>query len=162
MHKISKSSSKADSSKQLSIDSSVASDCQLLGAVDCELDAEDENLLCHTNEEESKTSQTFCSTSELNLTSLPEPEISVCLNINLNTVMVGIPDRNWDADATISSYEEEAADLQELFVSNASDPRHFTERKDMQHSEVHVPSAGSGESESSDSETDCIGEYMRR
>ncbi|XP_066477076.1 interferon alpha/beta receptor 2 isoform X2 [Tiliqua scincoides] len=170
LHKISKSCSKADSKEQLSIDSSsAASDCPLLDAANCELlDAEVENPQCHSNEAESATSQTFSSTSELNFTSLPESEISGCLNINLNTVMVGIPDRNWDAGTTLSPYEEDAADLPELCVSDASEPRDFTERKDMQHSGVHnlsyaqQNSAGSGESESSDSETDCIGEYMRR
>ncbi|KAJ6662423.1 hypothetical protein lerEdw1_011836 [Lerista edwardsae] len=165
LYKISKSCSKEDNAELLSIDSSsVASDCQLPEL----LDAEAESLQCHTNEEESTTDQIFCSTSEPNLISLPEPEISGCLNINLNTVMVGTHDKKWDADATLSPYEEDAADLQELCVSDAAKPKHFPERKDTQHTGVHnvsyaqQNSAGSGESESSDSETDCIGEYMRR
>lgn len=163
LYKISKSCSKEDCAELLSIDSSsVASDCQLPEL----LDSEAESLQCHTNEEENTTDQIFCSTSEPTLTSLPEPEINGCLNINLNTVMVGI--QKWDAGATLSPYEEDAADFQELCVSNVPKPKHFTERKDMQHTGVHKVAyaqqnpAGSGESESSDSETDCIGEYMRR
>ncbi|XP_053163895.1 interferon alpha/beta receptor 2 isoform X2 [Hemicordylus capensis] len=163
LSKISKSCSNGDNI-QLSTDcSSTKSDCQIIEPLDAEVDN-----LPYDNKEETTTCQVLCIASETNATSIPEPENSDCLNVNLSTVTLGIPTKTWVASATLTPYQEDAADIQEPCISETSEPKHFTDTTDMQSSSVHNLSCawqnsnGSGQSESSDSETDCVGDYMRR
>ncbi|CAI5772630.1 interferon alpha/beta receptor 2-like [Podarcis lilfordi] len=132
------------------------------------VDAEAENLQNDISKEESPTIQIFHPSPEVDSANEPDLECSSCSNVNLNTVVLGISGKNMDILATLSPFEEDAADSKELCVSDAFELKHFTEALEMQNSDIPNLSCswqnsnGSGESESSDSETDCIGEYMSR
>ncbi|XP_033002262.1 interferon alpha/beta receptor 2 [Lacerta agilis] len=127
-------------------------------------DAEAENL----QNDISPTIQILHPSPEVDSTNEPDLECSSCSNVNLNTVVLGISGKNVNASATLSSFQEKAADSKELCVSDPFEPKHFTDVLEMQNSDIHNLSCswqnsdGSGESESSDSETDCVGEYMSR
>ncbi|XP_033002263.1 uncharacterized protein LOC117045371 [Lacerta agilis] len=127
-------------------------------------DAEAENL----QNDISPTIQIFHPSPEVDSTNEPDLECSSCSNVNLNTVVLGISGKNRQLSATLSPFEEDAADSKELCVSDPFEPKHFTDVLEMQNSDIHNLSCswqnsdGSGESESSDSETDCVGEYMSR
>nr|XP_028582889.1 interferon alpha/beta receptor 2-like [Podarcis muralis] len=129
------------------------------------VDAEAENPQNDISKEESPTIQIFHPSPEVDSANEPDLECSSCSNVNLNTVVLGISGKNVNASATLSSCQEKAA---ELCVSDAFELKHFTDALEMQNSDIHNLSCswqnsnGSGGSESSDSETDCIGEYMSR
>ncbi|XP_060129578.1 interferon alpha/beta receptor 2-like [Zootoca vivipara] len=132
------------------------------------VDAEADNLQNDISKEECPTFQLFHPSPEVDSTNEPDLECSSCSNINLDTVVLGISGENRDISATLSPFEEDAADSKELCVSDAFKPKHFPDALEMQNSDIHNLSCswqnsnGSGESESSDSETDCVGEYMSR
>ncbi|XP_015266833.1 PREDICTED: interferon alpha/beta receptor 2 isoform X2 [Gekko japonicus] len=160
---ISKSHSKTDIEDTVSIGcSSTASDCQTAEMLDVE--AEDSQY--DIKKEDSATDQMFYPSSDMNSSSLPEPEGGGCLNINLDTVKLEVPNTNWEALATQISFQEDTSDLQEPCDPDASEPKHFANRVDTQRSDILDMSptwqnySGSEESESSDSE--MVGEYMRR
>ncbi|XP_034971808.2 interferon alpha/beta receptor 2 [Zootoca vivipara] len=132
------------------------------------VDAEADNLQNDISKEECPTFQLFHPSPEVDSTNEPDLECSSCSNINLDTVVLGISGKNRDISATLSPFEEDAADSKELCVSDAFEPKHFIDALEMQNSDIHNLSGswqnsnGSEESESSDSETDYVGEYMRR
>ncbi|XP_070799650.1 interferon alpha/beta receptor 2 [Pituophis catenifer annectens] len=102
---------------------------------------------------------------EVNSGHVAESERTDCLNVNLNTVMLGISDKNMD----FSTFDhEDIIDLNEPCISDAFEPNHFTEMPDNQSFDVQSPVCSwenlsvSGESESSYSETECTSGYMRR
>ncbi|XP_063160775.1 interferon alpha/beta receptor 2-like [Candoia aspera] len=104
--------------------------------------------------------------SEVNSTHGAESERRGCLNVNLNTVMLGILDEKLDFSTTFD--HEDIPDLKESCISDAFEPNHFTEMPDRQSFDVQSPLcswenlSGSEDSESSDSETECTTGYMRR
>lgn len=165
MGKVSNSSSNEDFVEQLSVGClSNTPDSQTVQP----LNAEAENLQYDIKKEESITSQVHSSSSDVNSASIPELEISDCLNINLNTILLGTPNTSLDASTTFISYQPDAADLQEPLVSEVSEPKHLTDTAEVQNFIVHNFLKGwqdcseTEETESSDSELDCIGEYMKR
>ncbi|XP_015746518.1 interferon alpha/beta receptor 2 [Python bivittatus] len=101
--------------------------------------------------------------SKVNSTCIAESEHRGCLNVNLNTVMLGILDEKSDFFTTIDH-----EDIPESCISDAFEPNHFTEMPDGQSFDVQSPlyswknPSVSGESESSDSETEFTSGYMRR
>ncbi|XP_060091252.1 interferon alpha/beta receptor 2 [Heteronotia binoei] len=154
---ISKSHSKDDIEDTVSIGcSSTASDCQT---------AEAENSQYVVKKEDSATDQMFYPSSDMN-SSIPEPEGGGCLNINLDTVKLEISNTNCNALATLMSFQEDTSDFQEPCDPDNSEPNHFPSIVDMQRYSIHDVSptwqncSGSEEGESSDSE--IVGEYMRR
>ncbi|KAL8190576.1 UNVERIFIED_CONTAM: hypothetical protein K2H54_055792 [Gekko kuhli] len=158
---ISKSHSETDIEDTASIGcSSTASDCQTAEV----LDVEAKDFQYDIKKEDSATDQMFYP-SAMN-SSISEPEGGGCLNINLDTVKLEVSNTNWDALTTQISFQEDTSDLQEPCDPDASEPKHFANIVDMQRSDVHDVSptwqnySGSEESESSDSE--MVGEYMRR
>ncbi|XP_061483758.1 interferon alpha/beta receptor 2 [Rhineura floridana] len=183
--KISKSCSQEDIVEPLSVDcsSTTSTIAEPLGAqtenlplLGCScttsemtepLDAEAENLQNDISKEESTRSQVFY-LSEVNSINEPESEHSSCLNVNLNTVVLGISGKSWDVSAILNPYQGDATDLKESCASDAFKSKHFTDVLVMQSSDIHKLSSawqssnGSAESDSSDSETDCVSEYMRR
>ncbi|XP_077198697.1 interferon alpha/beta receptor 2 isoform X2 [Paroedura picta] len=160
---ISKSHSKADIEDIPSIGcSSTASDCQTAEVLNTE--AEDSQY--DVKKEDSATDQMFYPSSDMNASSIPEPEGGGCLNINLDTVKLEISNTNWDTLPIQISFQEDTSDLQEPCDLESSEPKPFAKILDMQNSGIHEVSpawqnySGSEESESSDSE--MVGEYMRR
>lgn len=102
---------------------------------------------------------------EVNSGHVAESERTDCLNVNLNTVVLRISDKNLD----FSTFDhEDIIDLNEPCISDAFEPNHFTEMPDNQSFDVQSPLCSwenlsvSGESESSYSETECTSGYMRR
>ncbi|XP_026556372.1 interferon alpha/beta receptor 2 [Pseudonaja textilis] len=102
--------------------------------------------------------------SEVNSGHVGESERTVCLNVNLNTVKLGISDKKLD----FSTFDhEDILDLNESRISEF-EPNHITEMPDSQSFDVQSPLCSwenlsvSGESESSYSETECTSGYMRR
>ncbi|XP_020651865.3 interferon alpha/beta receptor 2 isoform X2 [Pogona vitticeps] len=156
--KISKSLSVVDTMEQLSTDhSSATSDTAGL------LAAEPEVLQNEIDKGETVPNKLF-NPSEMNSTEEPE---SCHSNVNLNSVKLGISDKNWDVTAVLSD-QEDPADLKELCISHGSESTLFTDLSNVQTARAHnisldwQKSDESGESESSDSETDNVGDYMRR
>ncbi|XP_058041483.1 interferon alpha/beta receptor 2 [Ahaetulla prasina] len=102
--------------------------------------------------------------SEVNSGHVAESERTDCLNVNLNSVMLGISDKEMD----FSTFDHEDIDLNESCSLDAFEPNHFTEMPDNQSFDVQSPLCSwenlsvSGESESSYSETECTSGYMRR
>ncbi|XP_032076251.1 uncharacterized protein LOC116510711, partial [Thamnophis elegans] len=99
--------------------------------------------------------------SEVNSGHVAESEHTDCLNVNLNSVMLGISDKNLD----FSTIDHE--DLNESCILDAFEPNHFTEMPDNQSFDVQnlcswENRSVSGESESSYSETECTSGYMKR
>ncbi|XP_013923846.1 PREDICTED: interferon alpha/beta receptor 2-like [Thamnophis sirtalis] len=99
--------------------------------------------------------------SEVNSGHVAESERTDCLNVNLNSVMLGISDKNLD----FSTIDHE--DLNESCILDAFEPNHFTEMPDNQSFDVQnlcswENRSVSGESESSYSETECTSGYMKR
>nr|XP_056714191.1 interferon alpha/beta receptor 2 [Euleptes europaea] len=159
---ISKSHSKADIEDTASIGcSSTASDCQISEVLDTE--AEDSQY--DVKKEDSAADQMFYP-SKRNSTSMPKPEGGGCLNINLNTVKLEISNTKWDALATLIPFQEDTSDLMEPCDPDASEPKHFANIVDMQSSGIHDLSSTwqncSGSEESESSESEMVGEYMRR
>ncbi|XP_048351298.1 interferon alpha/beta receptor 2 [Sphaerodactylus townsendi] len=157
---ISKFHSKADVEDTASIGySSTSSDCQM----DEVLDTEVEDAQYDVKKEDSTTDQMFYPSSKMNSTSIPKPDGGDCFNINLNTVKLEMPNTNWDATLVLP---EDTSDFQEPCDLDTSEPKHFANIVDMQSSDIHDLSltwqnySGSEESESSESE--MVGEYMRR
>ncbi|TFK06810.1 Interferon alpha/beta receptor 2 [Platysternon megacephalum] len=104
----------------------------------------------------------FHPSSEVNSSSTSELSNSACFNINLNTVMLGDPDKTWDDSATLISHQKDAVDLQDSSASDALESTFFTNTVDVKKPDCHnishewqKPSV-SDESDSSDSE------YIRR
>lgn len=103
--------------------------------------------------------------SEVNSRHVAESECTDCLNVNLNSVMLGISDKKRDF-STID--HEDILDLNETCIFDAFEPNHFTEMPDNQSFDVQSPLCSwenlsvSGESESSHSETECTSGYMKR
>lgn len=160
---ISSSYSKADIEDTVSVGySSTASDCQTVEV----LDTEPENSQSDVKKEDSVPDQMFYPSSDMNSSSIPEPEGGSCLNINLDTVKLETSKTNWNALATLISFQEDTSDLQESCNPDTSEPKHFANIVGMQRSDIHDVSptwqnySGSEESESSDSE--MVGDYMRR
>lgn len=160
---ISKSHSSADVEDTASIGySSTASDCQTAEV----LEAKAEDSQYDVKKEDSAADQMFYPSGMNSSSSIPEPEGGDCLNIKLDTVKLEISNTNWDALATLISFQEDTSDLQEPCDPDASEPKYFANIVDMQKSGIHDVSptwqnySGSEESESSDSE--MVGEYMRR
>uniref|UniRef100_A0A2D4L246 Interferon/interleukin receptor domain-containing protein n=1 Tax=Micrurus paraensis TaxID=1970185 RepID=A0A2D4L246_9SAUR len=103
--------------------------------------------------------------SEVNSGHEGESERTSCLNVNLNTVKLGISDKKLD----FSTFDhEDILDLNKSCISDAFEPNHITEMPDSQSFGVQSPLCSwenlsvSGESESSYSETECTSGYMRR
>ncbi|XP_044298182.1 interferon alpha/beta receptor 2-like isoform X2 [Varanus komodoensis] len=154
-----------DNTKQLSIDcSSTASEiAEPFGSVA-------ENLQNDINKEESPLEQELHpSAAETVLNRPGSEEHSSSLNINLNTVMLLISDKMQNVSAAqVPETEEEAADLKEPHFPDECETNHSTDIPDLWDSEVHNQpctwqnSSGFEETESSDSEPDCVGDYMSR
>ncbi|XP_067421697.1 interferon alpha/beta receptor 2 isoform X2 [Emydura macquarii macquarii] len=113
-------------------------------------------------ENESTTRMFFHPLSEVNSSSTSGLSNSACFNINLNTVMLGDPDKTWDDSATLISHQENAVDLQDSSASDALESKIFTNTVDVKKPDYHnishewqKPSV-SDESDISDSE------YIRR
>uniref|UniRef100_A0A8C5SB77 Interferon/interleukin receptor domain-containing protein n=1 Tax=Laticauda laticaudata TaxID=8630 RepID=A0A8C5SB77_LATLA len=103
--------------------------------------------------------------SEVNSGHVGESECTDCLNVNLNTVKLGISNKKLD----FSTFDhEDILDLNESCISDAFEQNHITEMPDSQSFDVQSPLCPwenlsvSGESESSYSETECTSGYMRR
>ncbi|KAJ7320532.1 hypothetical protein JRQ81_020043 [Phrynocephalus forsythii] len=156
--KISKSPSVEAIMEQLSMDHSPAtSDTAEL------LPAELGDLKNETDEGETSTDQFFYPV-EGNSAAEPQPYHS---DVNLNSVKLGISGKIWDVTAALSD-PEDPADLKELRIPHCSESTHFTDIANVQTASAcnssldWQNSGGSGESESSDSEADNVGDYMRR
>uniref|UniRef100_A0A8C4VUT9 Interferon alpha/beta receptor 2 n=1 Tax=Gopherus evgoodei TaxID=1825980 RepID=A0A8C4VUT9_9SAUR len=104
----------------------------------------------------------FHPSSEVNSSSTSELSNSACFNINLNTVMLGDPDKTWDDSATLISHQKDAVDLQDSSASDALESKNFTNTVDVKKPDCHNIShewqnpSVSDESDASDSE------YIRR
>uniref|UniRef100_A0A8C0J1T1 Fibronectin type-III domain-containing protein n=1 Tax=Chelonoidis abingdonii TaxID=106734 RepID=A0A8C0J1T1_CHEAB len=104
----------------------------------------------------------FHPSSEVNSCSTSELSNSACFNINLNSVMLGDPDKTWDHSATLISHQKDAVDLQDSSASDALESKHFTNTVDVKKPDCHNIShewqdpSVSDESDASDSE------YIRR
>lgn len=103
--------------------------------------------------------------SEVNSAHVAESECTDCLNVDLNTVMLGIAAEKLDC----STFDhEDILQLNESGISDAFEPNHSTEMPDSQNFDVQSALCSwenlsvSGESESSYSETECTSGYMRR
>ncbi|KAH0624857.1 hypothetical protein JD844_032720 [Phrynosoma platyrhinos] len=164
VRKISKTCSTVDTMENLSIDcSSSANDTVEPGT------AEVESFQNEINEGESRTTnQFFYHSSKVNSANEPELGHSSCLNVNLNTVKLGISVHTLDVPANLDPDQEDSADLKELCITDDSESTLFTDIPNIQSASVHSllcawqnSSGSSGESESSDSETVHVG-YMRR
>uniref|UniRef100_A0A8C3SK76 Interferon alpha/beta receptor 2 n=1 Tax=Chelydra serpentina TaxID=8475 RepID=A0A8C3SK76_CHESE len=113
-------------------------------------------------ENESTSGEFFHPSSEVNSSSTSGLSNSACFNINLNTVMLGDPDKTWDDSATLISHQKDAVDLQDSSASDALVSKIFTDTVDVKKPDCHnishewqKPSV-SDESDASDSE------YVRR
>ncbi|KAM9172337.1 interferon alpha/beta receptor 2 [Pangshura tecta] len=113
-------------------------------------------------ENESISRVFFHPSSEVNSSSTSELSNSTCFNINLNTVMLGDPDKTWDDSATLISHQKNAVDFQDSSASDALETKNFTNTVDVKKPDCHNIShewqnpSVSDESDASDSE------YIRR
>lgn len=103
--------------------------------------------------------------SEGNSAHAAESECTDCLNVDLNTVKLGIANKKLD----FSTFDhKDVLQLNESCISDAFEPNHSTDMSDSQNFDVQSALyswenlSASGESESSYSETECTSGYMRR
>uniref|UniRef100_R4GB82 Interferon alpha/beta receptor 2 n=1 Tax=Anolis carolinensis TaxID=28377 RepID=R4GB82_ANOCA len=158
-----KNGSTVDIVEQLSLDSSSPeNDVSEPGVAEADI------LQNEISKDESITTrQPLCDSSKGNATNEPELELSSCLNVNLNSVKLGISINTQDVPASLDPPDhEDSANVKEPCIT--SDSTHFTDTSNVQTPNVHSlfstwqnPGA-SGESESSDSETDYVGDYIKR
>uniref|UniRef100_A0A8D0G7Y1 Interferon alpha/beta receptor 2 n=1 Tax=Sphenodon punctatus TaxID=8508 RepID=A0A8D0G7Y1_SPHPU len=126
------------------------------------LDAESEAHQSDAEENES-TEEAFYPSFE---TSGSSAENHACLNVNLNSVMLGISEKTWDDSSTLISCQEDSPEVQDPCATQIPE-RAFTETIDLQKSDFCKTSHEcepdvSDESDASDSDVDQMGDYIRR
>nr|XP_060626380.1 interferon alpha/beta receptor 2 isoform X1 [Anolis sagrei ordinatus]XP_060626381.1 interferon alpha/beta receptor 2 isoform X1 [Anolis sagrei ordinatus]XP_060626382.1 interferon alpha/beta receptor 2 isoform X1 [Anolis sagrei ordinatus]XP_060626383.1 interferon alpha/beta receptor 2 isoform X1 [Anolis sagrei ordinatus] len=159
-----KNSSTVDIVEQLSIDSSSSQiDTSQSGIAEAVI------LQNEINQDRSTTTeQLLYDSSKGDVTNEPELELSSCLNVNLNSVKLGITIDTQDVPASRDPDHEDSADVKEPCITSDSESTHFTDIPNVQTPNVHSlfstwqNPGGSEESESSGSETDYVGDYIQR